>query len=119
MTLKPPVAPILSDVCRWCLSCAYGACRRFGHWELRMAEYECELVRWQEAHAQTAAVEKSSPTESRREEFRTRSARLVALPPGVREYLASLGRRGGSSRSERKQAASRRNGQLAGRRHEV
>jgi hypothetical protein len=36
-----------------------------------------------------------------------------AVSPEVRRYLSSLGRRGGSSRSPRKRAASRRNLKLA------
>ena len=119
---QPPAPPILSDVCRWCLTCAYGTCRRFGHWELRMAEYKRDLELWQETQTKTGPAEKPRPVEpdSKREKPRAaRSAMVVVLPPGVREYLASLGRRGGSSRSERKREASRRNGHLAGRRREV
>ena len=34
----------------------------------------------------------------------------VALPPSVREYMAALGRKGGSATSDKKAKASRRNG---------
>jgi hypothetical protein len=122
MSDKPPVIPILSDTCRWCLTCPYGSCLNFGHWQMRLKEHQEELKRWEEQRALRPA-EKSKPEPESGVTVETprasRPARSVALPPGVRQYLASLGRRGGSSRSERKRAAARANGHLAGRRHEV
>jgi hypothetical protein len=115
---KPPVPPILSDVCQWCLSCPYGSCF-MGHWQMRQREYQEERKRWEERRALRPAETSKPEPESNVAAEAPRAPRLatgVELPRGVREYLASLGRRGGSSRSERKQAASRRNGHLAGQR---
>jgi hypothetical protein len=112
---KPPVVPILSDVCRWCLSCPYGSCLNLGHWTLRQREHREELKRWDEQRALRPAEKSSSDSESGvtvEAPRAPRPARGVELPRGVRDYLASLGRRGGSSRSERKRIAARANGAI-------
>jgi len=103
---EPPPKPAKSDVCRWCLTLSYENCGWRDHWRLITEEYEKSLARWRQMAAERR-VEKPRPRASR--------PILLVLPPGVREWLAELGRRGGSSRSERKQAASRLNGQRGGR----
>jgi hypothetical protein len=109
---EPPAKPLPGDVCRWCLTVTYAApfCQRLGHWRLKQEEYESDLKRWQE----TERAEKSKSLELK--SAATRRDLALALTPGVREFLAAMGRKGGSSRSPRKQAASRRNGHLAGQR---
>jgi hypothetical protein len=117
MSDKPPAIPVLTDVCRWCLWCAYGSCSS-GHWRMRMTEYQEELARWKRAHPEgkteevVAPLAKDEPTTP----TRRRKVTSVPIPSLIHEYLRSIGRRGGSSRSERKRAASRRNGHLAGER---
>jgi hypothetical protein len=106
---KPPVPPILSDVCRWCLSCPYGSCF-MGHWQMRQREYQEERKRWEERRA-LRPVDAPEP-ESNAAVEAPRPSRGVELPRGVREYLASLGRRGGSARSAKKTAAARANGKI-------
>jgi hypothetical protein len=115
---EPPAKPLLGDVCRWCLTVTYTApfCRQLGHWRMIQEEYEGALVRWQEMKR----VESRRPVVPRNTEASSsRAEMMLGLTAGVREFLAAMGRRGGSSRSERKQAASRRNGHLAGRRQVV
>jgi hypothetical protein len=86
-----------------------------------MAEYQEELARWKQAHLgrkpekAVAPLAKDEPTMPE-PATRRRKATSVPIPSLIHEYLRSIGRRGGSSRSERKQAASRRNGHLAGQR---
>jgi hypothetical protein len=115
MSDKPPVVPILSDTCRWCLSCPYGSCLNFGHWQMRLREHQEELKRWEEQRALRPA-EKTKPEPESGVTVEVprapRPARSVALPPGVRQYLASIARRGGCARSAKKTAASRANGKI-------
>ena len=126
----PPTKPSLVDVCRWCLTTSYAApfCGRLGHWRMIVQEYERDLVIWQKTYGGVFVPvdEQPSPVAPPSVETKTEtrpavsrvpcSAVMLVIPPGAREFLAAMGQRGGSSRSERKQAASRRNGQMGGRR---
>jgi hypothetical protein len=120
MSDKPPAIPVLTDVCKWCLWCAYGSCYS-GHWQMRMAEYQEQLARWKQAHPEgkteevVAPLAKGEPT-TPEPATRGRKVTSVPIPSLIHEYLRSIGRRGGSSRSPKKRAASARNGHLAGQR---
>jgi hypothetical protein len=85
-----------------------------------MTEYQEELARWKRAHPEGETEDVVAPLA--KDELTTpepatrRKVTSVQIPTLIHEYLRSIGRRGGSSRSERKRAASRRNGHLAGQR---
>jgi hypothetical protein len=106
---EPPAKPLLGDVCRWCLTVTYAApfCQRLGHWRMRQEEYESDLKRWQE----TERAEKPRPAEPSKAPS-SRAELMIGLTPGVRQFLAAMGRKGGSSRSDRKKAAARANGKI-------
>jgi len=85
---------------------------------MRLREHQDELKRWEEQRALGPSKPETESGVSGEELRAPRPTRGVALPPGVKQYLASLGRRGGSSRSERKKIAARANGHLAGKRRD-
>lgn len=114
-TNPKPTKPLLTDVCPWCLSPSFATefCRDLNHWELVNQQYLRDLSIWEQTHGRAKKPEprKSAATPQRPDPGRE----PIFLPPGIRDWYASLGRRGGSSTSERKQAAARANGQRGGR----
>src|SRR5260370_20861202 len=127
---KPPAKPLLADVCRWCLTGTYAApfCRQFGHWRMIMGEYERDLARWQETYGAVVAERRTekmvaAPKPDLKREAPTPAPRVsrpavveFPIPTLPHRYFRALGQRGGRSRSEKKIAASRLNGQRGGRR---
>jgi hypothetical protein len=126
---KSPARPLPTDVCHRCLAPYSNNNGRYcPHWRLAHEEWASALAFYQQVYGKVESQDetlyvpspKPQKPDLQRERPTTepRTSRpivVVVLPPGVREYLASLGHRGGSSRSERKQAASRLNGQRGGR----
>ena len=95
------------------------AARELGHWRLITEEYEENLARWQETYGSMVAerrVEKVlKPTKPRSAPRASRPIVEFPIPSLPHRYFQALGQRGGRSRSERKQTASRLNGQRGGR----
>jgi hypothetical protein len=94
---SPPAMPTPTDTCRWCFA-QFGdtSCQRFGHLKMALAEHDAAL----KFYARTYGVKVEKPPEP---------LSPLEVTPEMRLYFASLGRRGGASKSPRKQAASRAN----------
>jgi hypothetical protein len=98
---EPPKKPLPGETCKWCLSGTYGhpSCKRFGHLEMVIREWEGALAFYQKTYGvKVAEPVEPLPLGAKRE-----------ITQEMRAYLASCGRKGGQSKSPAKIAASRKN----------
>jgi hypothetical protein len=100
-----PAEPRLTDVCRWCLHGTYASafCKGLGHWNQIWQEYLSAFAFWKRMYGSGGHKPVTAPNVERI------LAGQIIVPASTREYLSSIGQRGGASRSEAKVKSAREN----------